>query len=248
MSPSTETHESRASAWEIKFLVTPALAEQIRGWARAHLMPDPNAQGAHGDSYRIASLYFDTEQLDVFHRRVSYGRGKYRVRRYGQSELGFLERKLRTRRQLTKRRSVVELGDLERLTWAEPQRDWTGCWFHRRLVARKLGPLCQVSYDRTARVAMTQYGPIRLTLDEDLCAQPADGLCFRAPGGTPICANQVILELKFRYAMPTLFKYLVEEFALNQQTLSKYRLAVTALNLAATALPTPIESRAYEYA
>ena len=248
MSPSTETHESRTCAWEIKFLVTPALAEQIHSWARAHLMPDPNAQGAHGDNYRITSLYFDTEQLDVFHRRGSYGRGKYRVRRYGQSELGFLERKLRTRCQLTKRRSVVELGDLERLTWAEPQRDWTGCWFHRRLLARKLGPLCQVSYDRTARVAMTQYGPIRLTLDQDLRARPADSLCFTAPGGTPICANQVILELKFRYAMPTLFKSLVEEFALNQQTLSKYRLAVTALNLAAMALPTPIESRADEYA
>jgi hypothetical protein len=248
MSPSTETHESRASAWEIKFLVTPAMAEQIRGWARTHLMPDPNAQGTHGDSYRITSLYFDTEQLDVFHRRGSYGRGKYRVRRYGQSELGFLERKLRTRCQLTKRRSVVELGDLERLTWADLQSDWTGFWFHRRLLARKLGPLCQVSYDRTARVAMTQYGPIRLTLDEDLCARPADGLYFSAPGGTPISPDQVILELKFRYAMPTLFKYLVEEFTLNQQTLSKYRLAVTALDLTATALPTPIESRAYEYA
>jgi hypothetical protein len=248
MSPSTETHDNRASASEIKFLLTPALAEQIRGWACTHLMPDPNAQGAQSDTYRITSLYFDTEQLDVFHRRGSYGRGKYRIRRYGQSELGFLERKLRTRRQLTKRRSVVELGHLDRLTCTEPQRDWTGCWFHRRLLARKLGPLCQVSYNRTARVAMTQHGPIRLTLDEDLCAQSADGLYFSAPGGTPICPDQVILELKFRYAMPTLFKYLVEEFALNSQPISKYRLAVTALDLAATAAATPIESSTYQYA
>jgi hypothetical protein len=95
---------------------------------------------------------------------------------------------------------------------------------------------------------MTQYGPIRLTLDEDLRAQPTDGLCFSAPGDTPICANQVILELKFRYAMPTLFKYLLEEFALNPQPLSKYRLAVTALNLAATAAAAPIESSTYQYA
>ena len=211
-------------------------------------MPDPNAQGAYSDTYRITSLYFDTEQLDVFHRRGSYGKGKYRIRRYGQSELGFLERKLRTDRVLTKRRSVVELDDLHRLTRAAPQRDWPGCWFHRRLLARRLGPLCQVSYDRTARVAMTQYGSIRLTLDEDLRAQPTDGLCFGAPGGTPICAGQVILELKFRHAMPTLFKYLVEEFALNPQPLSKYRLAVTALNLAATAPVATMKCCAYEYA
>src|ERR1039457_5039632 len=140
MSPSTETHDNRASASEIKFLLTPALAEQIRSWARTHLMPDPNAQGAHSDIYRITSLYFDTEQLDVFHRRGSYGRGKYRIRRYGQSEVSFLERKLRTRNQLTKRRAGVELGALERLTWAGPQRDWIGRWFHRRLLARTLGP------------------------------------------------------------------------------------------------------------
>jgi len=248
MSPSTETHETRACAWEIKFLVTPALAEQIRDWVRTRLMPDPNARGEHGDSYRITSLYFDTERWDVFHRRASYGRGKCRIRRYGQSELAFLERKLRTRLQLTKRRSIAELGDLERLSMSEPLPDWSGYWFHRRLLLRQLGPVCQVSYERTARVAMTQYGPIRLTLDEDLRARPAGGIWFSAPGGKAICADQVILELKFRCAMPALFKCLVEEFVLNSQPLSKYRLAVIALNLADTALPAPIETRSYEYA
>ena len=213
-----------------------------------HLRPDPNGQGTHGDRYRITSLYFDTEQLDVFHRRASYGRGKYRIRRYGQSELAFLEHKLRTRRQLTKRRSIAELGDLQRLTGAEAQPDWAGYWFHRRLLLRQLWPLCQVLYERTARIAMTQYGPIRLTLDEDLRARPAGGIWFSAPGGQPICGDQLILELKFRCAMPALFKCLVEEFALNPQPLSKYRLAVIALNLANTALPNPIETRAYQYA
>jgi hypothetical protein len=242
MSPSTETHEARASAWEIKFLITPALAEQIRGWARTHLMPDPNAQRAHGDTYRISTLYFDTRQWDVFHRRGSYRRGKYRIRRYGQAESAFLERKLRTRNQLTKRRSPVELGELERLTEAAPQPDWACGWFHRRLQLRQLGPVCQVSYDRTARVAMTQYGAIRLTLDEGLRARPADGFYFSAPGGTPICADQVILELKFRFATPALFKYLVEEFALSPQALSKYRLSATALGLAAATPAAPQEN------
>ncbi|MCX6927509.1 MAG: polyphosphate polymerase domain-containing protein [Verrucomicrobia bacterium] len=248
MSPSTETHDSRAHAWEIKFLVRPELAEQIRGWARTHLMPDPNALGPHSDSYRIASLYFDTEQFDVFHRRGSYGLGKYRIRRYGQSQTAFLERKLRTRRQLTKRRSIVELGDLERLTENEAKLDWAGYWFHRRLLLRRLAPISQVSYQRTARVAMTQYGPIRLTLDEDLLARPVGGMWFSAPGGKAMCADQIILELKFRHAMPTLFKYLVEEFALNSQPLSKYRLAVSALNLACPAQPVLAESCTYEYA
>lgn len=248
MSPSTDTHETRANAREIKFLLKPELVELIRGWARARLMADPNAQGVYGDTYRITTLYFDTQQLDVFHRWGSYGRGKYRIRRYGQSDQAFLERKLRMRRQLTKRRSLVALDDLERLTETEARPDSTGYWFHRRLRLRRLGPVCQVSYERTARVAMTRYGPIRLTLDVDLRARPASGVWCSAPGGKAFRKDLAILEFKFRYAMPTLFKCLVEEFALSPQAISKYRLAVTTLNLVPAALPSAAEIRTYEYA
>ena len=41
-----------------------------------------------------------------------------------------------------------------------------------------------------------------------------------------------ILELKYRYAMPAVFKELVEEFKLNPQAVSKYRLAAAVLGFA----------------
>ena len=248
MSPSIQSRENRGRAWEIKFVVNPTLAEQIRGWARSRLLPDPNGQGAHRDSYQISSLYFDTQQLDVFHRRGSYGRGKYRIRRYGESDWVFLERKLRTRRQLTKRRVMVELGALEQLSEAEPQNDWAGYWFCRRLRLRRLGPVCQLTYNRTARVAMTQYGPIRLNLDSHLRARPADSAWFSVAHERAFCGDQVILEFKFRQTMPLLFKSLVEEFALNPSRISKYRLAAVALELDAPAPMIPIADRTYEYA
>lgn len=248
MSPSIQSRENRARAWEIKFLVNPKLAEQIRGWARSRLMPDPYGTGPYGDSYQISSLYFDTDQLDVFHRRGSYGRGKYRVRRYGESAWAFLERKLRTSQQLTKRRLMVGLDELEHLGKAALQRDWAGSWFYRRLRLRRLGPVCQVTYDRTARVAMTQCGPIRLTLDSNLRASPADAPWFREEAGTAFYGDRVILELKFRQAMPLLFKCLVEQFALNPQRLSKYRLAAGALEVAGPAPTILLPDHAYEYA
>src|SRR5207237_725226 len=117
-------------------------------------------------------------------RKGSFGRSKYRVRRYGQSEVTFLERKLKTRGLLTKRRSVVEFDELARLANADPEPGWAGYWFHRRLLARGLGPRCQISYHRTARIAMTRYGPTRLTLDENLRALPAAGLWFSEQKGT----------------------------------------------------------------
>src|SRR5882672_10911494 len=97
MIPSTGVTENRKSASEIKFLIEPPRAKEIHDWARAHLKPDPYATDAASDGYRTTSLYFDTKGFDIFHRRGSLGRGKYRIRRYGQGESVFLERKIRTR-------------------------------------------------------------------------------------------------------------------------------------------------------
>ncbi len=236
MSPSTDVRDSREFASEFKFLITPGIAEQIRQWARGRLASDPNGLGKPGDAYQITSLYFATDQFDVFHRRGSFGRSKYRLRRYGLSETAFLERKLKTRGLLTKRRSIVQLEELERLADDEAARGWAGRWFHRRLQARRLRIVVQISYRRAARVAMTNNGPIRLTLDDDVRALPAEGMAFNHINeGIRLLENQVILELKFLRHMPVLFKLLVEEFALNPRSVSKYRLAAAALDL----VPTP---------
>jgi len=234
MSPSINSRENREFASELKFLVSPTLANQIRGWARDNLDPDPYADRDSGDRYQITSLYFDTTRFDVFHRRGSYGRSKLRIRRYGQSQVVFLERKLKTRGLLTKRRSIVKLDQLERLNDLEACQDWAGYWFHRRLLVRELNPVLQISYSRNARVAMTTYGPIRLTLDENLRALPTAGMSFSQQAMSPILNEHIILELKFRYGMPALFKYLVEEFALTPRSFSKYRLASATLELVNT--------------
>ena len=234
MSPSLETRENRGFASEIKYLLPPARADQVREWARAHVGADPHAGGEMGDSYRITSLYFDTPNFDVFHRNGSFKRAKYRIRRYDLGEIAFLERKLRTRKMLTKRRSIIAIDELDRLSDGEPESGWPGYWFHRRILARGLQPVCQISYDRTARVSMTSCGPIRLTVDRNLRALPAGGMAFDDAGiGTPLLNERQILELKFIRHMPATFKRLVEEFALNAQPLSKYRLAATALGCAA---------------
>src|SRR5207245_1606398 len=100
--------------------------------------PTRMRRARRGDAYPVTSLYLDTERFDVFHRKGSFGRSKYRVRRYGQSEIAFLERKLKTRGLLTKRRSIVKPDELEHLASDDPERGWAGYWFHRRLLARGL--------------------------------------------------------------------------------------------------------------
>ncbi len=58
MSPSTVfAGEKREFATELKFVVDVATAKRIRAWARERLTADPNAAGACGDTYRVASIY-----------------------------------------------------------------------------------------------------------------------------------------------------------------------------------------------
>lgn len=238
----TETRDRRPYATELKFLVTPDVGDAVRAWAREHLTADPHGAGVHGDAYSTTTLYTDTPDQDVYRRRGSYGRSKYRVRRYGVSDVAFLERKLRTRSLLSKRRSIVPLRELARLDDGLGElSDWPGLWFASRLAARRLHPICQVTYDRTARVTSTPYGLARLTVDAHLSARAATQWAFEAPEYTPVLQDQQIVELKFLVAMPAIFKRLVETFGLAPTTVSKYRLSVAGLGMAPATITTEVE-------
>jgi hypothetical protein len=223
------TRETRASASEIKFVIDPALGPSIGDWARAHLTADPHGTGAFGDEYETSSLYFDTAGLDVFHRRGSYARAKYRVRRYGQSDMVFLERKLRKPDLLIKRRTMDTMRALELLHKPAVESGCPGEWFHRRLLLRRLRPVCRVSYHRMARVVMCPEGLARLTLDSSLRTAHVDSARFAEDPGIEFLGGQMVLELKYRVYLPALFRQLVEEFALVTTIASKYRLSMVAL-------------------
>src|SRR5918993_1510203 len=97
---------------ELKFVVDAVVGQAIREWARERLAADPHGAGAWSDQYRVSSVYFDTDRRDVFHRRGSFGRSKYRIRRYEDDPTVFLERKLRTGSLLAKRRTSIDLARL----------------------------------------------------------------------------------------------------------------------------------------
>lgn len=226
-----DSRETRIRAAEIKFLVDPVLGNKVRDWARANLDPDPHGKGSTRDQYGITSVYFDTGNLDVFFRRRSFGRCKFRARRYGDSDAVFLERKLTRPGLVTKRRTLVPIEVASHnLNGSVSERGWPGEWFERRLKVRQLVPISQVSYTRTARVIPAENGGMhRLTLDEDIRVVPADSLAFAAGTGAPVLADQVILEMKYSRGFPEAFQRLIDEFALVPESASKYRLGLAIL-------------------
>lgn len=221
---------ARGIACETKYVINHALADEIRAWARTHLEADPNGTGPHADTYDITTLYLDTPDFDVYRRNGSYARGKYRIRRYGESDAFFLERKLKVDGKVRKRRTQLALPQLAELETAHPDPAWSGYWYHRRMQARRLEPVCQLTYNRLARMAHSERGPIRLTMDDNIQATEAHSFAFRSPvDGPRVHADNIILELKYVRPLPAVFTNLVVEFGLKPTTASKYREAASAL-------------------
>jgi hypothetical protein len=159
MGSSFDLRETRVYAREIKFVIDTSLASEIQQWMRANLEPDENGTGPFGDEYATSSLYFETPKFDVFHRRGSYGRSKYRIRRYGLADSMFLERKFRTDRLLAS--AVRPCRSLTSVAWRRMRATRSGqaigftgvCW---------CGSCTRCfSFRTTGRLGWArQYGPV----------------------------------------------------------------------------------------
>ncbi|MGE3818092.1 MAG: polyphosphate polymerase domain-containing protein [Isosphaeraceae bacterium] len=212
---------------ELKFLVSETQAERIASWASLHLALDPHAGAFRPDGYKVTSLYLDTPMLHVYHRRGSYARAKYRVRRYDESPTLFLERKCKVKGRVWKRRTEILGTELDRFLEPADTVSWNGRWFARRVEARGMVPTCVVSYDRIARIGASLNGPIRLTVDHGFLCRSAAGFDVpRLSDDRGFFTGKGVVELKYRVAMPGLFKALTREFGLSPARPSKYRAGV----------------------
>lgn len=240
--PATTVRRDRA--FEIRFVVPRPLAAEILCWARRDLPADPHGGGPDGDEYPVTTLYFDTPAFDVFRRQRSFGRAKYRVRRYDAADGLFLERKLRTARIVAKRRSIVPLDALGEVLNGGSGERASGSWFSRRIAARRLQPVCLIAYRRAARQRFSSIeGPIRMTVDDDVRGSIATDVAFSAVPDVGLLDGHAVVELKYQTAAPALFKSLVERFGLNPDRFSKYRHAVAALRLTPAAMAVKARSR-----
>ena len=75
------SRDLRSKAFEIKFVVDRDQGRRIREAGRRILSPDPWGSGPASDEYQTTTVYFDTDAFDVYLRRGSYRRAKYRIRR-----------------------------------------------------------------------------------------------------------------------------------------------------------------------
>lgn len=213
-----------APAFEMKFLLDEAQAREVESRIAPRLERDPHSDPALGHAYRIATIYCDTPDLEVFHRLGRHANRKYRLRRYGNESLVFLERKTKRGERVRKRRSAIESSELPALATFSTDPAWSGHWFHQQLLRPRLEPVCAVQYLRTAYVGNSDEGPLRLTFDRDLRTRLVNEWALPATGdGIPVLTGKVVCEFKFRGSLPALFKRAIQELALEPAGVSKYR-------------------------
>ena len=78
---------------------------------------------------------------------------------------------------------------------------------------------------------MSGTGKVRMTIDFDLRVLPLPDRAFLPGTGLPLLEGQNVVELKYCVALPSVFKQLIEQFALKMQPISKYRAGLTLLGL-----------------
>lgn len=218
-------------AYEMKFVVDAATVAKVVEWARKNMAPDPFAKTAPADGYLINTVYLDTPTFSTFFSDPYFRCRKFRLRRYGQEPVVWLEQKRKNKMRVRKRRvSVSDSLLIDRLTKSiDP--DWDGAWFGQRLQTRQLQPVCRVSYRRLAFVGVTSTGPIRLTVDRQLGANPCSEwqFCSEPAEDVRLLPDHQILELKFRDVLPLVFRGLIEELRLIPGAFSKYRQSAAAV-------------------
>ena len=222
-------------AYEMKFVVNAAVVANVVDWARRNMTPDPFARSAPAEGYLINTVYLDTPTFSTYYADPYFRTRKFRLRRYGDESVIWLEQKRKNKMRVRKRRiSVSDSLLIERLT-KRVDPEWDGAWFGQRLQSRQLQPVCRVSYRRLAYVGTTSTGPIRLTLDRSPVGVKSDDLTLTpVTDGTRLLADSVIVELKFLATSPLVFKELLATFRLTVCGVSKYRHCVNALSLCAS--------------
>jgi hypothetical protein len=219
---------------ELKYLAPEWAMEPLLACARRYLGPDPNADPALGDGYSIHTLYFDTPRFDVYFREGPYRNAKYRIRRYGAEDRIYLERKSKPQGRVCKRRTSIPLWEVRQLEERSYPEGWEGRWFYRRMRTLQIGPICQISYDRVARIGKLEGQTVRFTLDRRARCASRERISVpeTLADGELLSDGSGIVEIKYANSIPNVFHSLFVELGLLPSSLSKYRLGVRTLGLA----------------
>ncbi len=210
--------------FERKYFVTRWQAQQVREFARHHLVPDDYSVGQPNYSYPVHSLYLDSDQLTTYWATVHGEKSRYklRLRFYNDDPESpvFFEFKRRMNDCIIKQRAAVRKASAAELVAGQypgPEhllKQKPGqleaiqkfCQFVQHLSAR---PKLHVAYMREAWVSRDSNS-LRVTLDREIRGSVVRTVKlttkivapFRPAWGAGVYGDKVVLELKYTHHFP----------------------------------------------
>lgn len=235
----------QAQRFELKYQISEDLALAIRDFVSTHLDLDEYGASLPDWSYPVHSLYFDSDDLRLYHATINGDKNRYKLRaRYYEDRRDapvYLEIKRRMNSTISKKRAAVDrdaLGEIvrghlpgpERLFYHDAKQQEALQSFFQDMVELRAGPKTHVAYRREAWIS-PHDNSVRVTMDRDVLSEPHP--CARLKtemhDSRPVFDNQVILELKFTNRFPVWFREMVRIFNLMQCGAAKYADGVTKL-------------------
>ncbi|HLQ74309.1 MAG TPA: polyphosphate polymerase domain-containing protein [Bacillota bacterium] len=223
--------------YELKYLITRAEHEALREAILGRMAYD--TYGDPEGKYNIVSLYFESDQKDIYFETMNKlrFRQKLRLRVYDQATLAspsFIEIKQKFTNVVNKRRTVIPLHEAYDVLSQPFSEEQSGsidasnpqilreALHFRDLYALK--PATVVSYDRQA-FSGTVKGEedLRVTFDYNLMCRDDDLSIENGPEGTYFTdPNLVILEVKVSNSVPFWLARILSEFEFYKQGFSKF--------------------------
>jgi hypothetical protein len=227
--------------YERKYLVPNAELDRLRARIQPFVINDPYApQNQHGiGQYTVRSVYFDTPTFaSLYDKWEGYEvRRKLRIRgydAYAQDNKVFLEVKRKIGDRIWKTRAHVPYKSLQELLTMGfsngVSKDITG---HNESEARKFlfnlhryayKPVNLITYDREPFQGKFEPG-LRITFDKNIRARlwPQLAELYSEAGLRLVWQDHFILEVKyFGEVMPSWIRYIIQEFGLRHEALSKF--------------------------
>lgn len=223
--------------FELKYRISEAKAQQIRLFVQNYLLCDSFGITQPDLSYRVNSLYLDSDELKTFQDTINGDRNRFKLRiRYYDYEDSpvYFEIKRRHNTVIRKKRARVHRWAVKELLAGHfPMMDHLidktalqkevldeFSYLQNQLIAK---PTMRVSYKREA-YERVDTNTVRVTFDREVksSAVKSGEDITNNPGNFMVFGDDVIMELKFTDRFPLWFQELTEYFHLRQESAAKY--------------------------
>lgn len=216
--------------YEFKYVLNHIQARQVEEFIKKILKPDSSAE--HG-FYVVTSLYFDTPTRRDYYDKLAglKYRRKLRARTYSKN-LSFYDGKTWLEIKEKHDMNIIKKRRLVSFSWTGNILNGNTADFNDFFYLYKLKnykPNLIVRYQRRAYIS-NFLSPIRVTFDKNIETCKWKEFRYNYTIMHPVKNNAVIMEIKFRGAMPWWFRELVNRFNLSRSVFSKYTMAADVIN------------------